>query len=132
MGGGDASPTVIALGKTGCVEAMRARFGGLSVHMPLHGTKKKEHIASTPSQNLASQEETKITDEMKTNVQLVGRWDFYNKAHGFHLFQLKLDFSARRWAKDGQRIHAGWLINKSANKVDRKLCSLTYLLLLTF
>lgn len=54
--------------------------------MPLHVTRKKDRVASTLSQNLASQEETKITGEMKVNVQLVGRWDFYNKAHGFHLF----------------------------------------------
>lgn len=79
-GGGDASPTVIALGKIGCVEAMGARFRRLLVHMPLHVTEKKDHIASIPSQNLASQEETKITSEMKTNAQLVGCWDFYNKA----------------------------------------------------
>lgn len=59
---------------------------GAQIRMPLHVTRKKDRVASTLSQNLASQEETKITGEMKVNVQLVGRWDFYNKAHGFHLF----------------------------------------------
>lgn len=49
---------------------------------------------------------------MKINVQLVRCQNFYNKANGFHLFQLNIDLSARRETKDIQSISTDLLINK--------------------
>lgn len=48
------------------------------LHIPLHVTKKKDHIASALSQNLAlkAAEETQIPGDRKTCVELVGSWKF--------------------------------------------------------